>query len=490
MISKTLAGALAVGAGAVMFGAPAQADDLGDLKALVKELKAQLQEERTQIRDLKAEVKGLNAELTAQKTHLSAQGAAVESQGGDLRRVEAEQKVLAEKQQAAPAAVAAAAPTVAAKPGYIAVPGTSSSVRLGGYVKVDLVDDVAANIGANGFTKTATDFASIPLDHSAASRRSGQVNFTAQESRLNFATSTRTEKYGDIETAIEGDFYNVGSGNLFRLRHAYVSGAGFLAGQTWSTFVDLDSSGPELLDFNGPVGIVAARQPQIRYTMPVRSGSLPPSEMAFALESPTGDIATNTADNHLDKTPDVVARFTMDPSWGHVAVAGLGRYLASDSGAPGRHPNQPAYGVLVGVKINTVGKDSLVFQTVDGNGVGRYLLQGQGVSAVMVNNTLKPITIWGGSVGYTHFWTDALRSSLAYGYGHFSTPAGDPLRPLKDMSSVHVNLIWSPIPAASMGMEYIYGHVETSSPQYDTATGTTASQGSASRVQASVKYSF
>jgi hypothetical protein len=186
-----------------------------------------------------------------------------------------------------------------------------------------------------------------------------------------------------------------------------------------------------------------------------------------------------------------VARYTADPSWGHVAVAGLGRYLANDTGLAGQHADKVVYGVMAGLAVKTFGKDMLVFQTVDGDGVGRYLNQGQGISAVLVGNKdIKPINVWGGTVGYTHFWTDALRSNLDYGLSHFTTPGGNSQLPIKELNSVHANLIWSPWASADVGIEYIYGHIETSTAQLDTATKTWASQGSASRVEGSVKYSF
>ncbi|MDR3435620.1 DcaP family trimeric outer membrane transporter [Telmatospirillum sp.] len=471
----------ALGVGASLSFVPAHADEVSDLKAMVKELRSQVVEERSQIKELKAQINDLCAQVNDQKTQVSAQGARVQTQDSVLQKVEAQQQVLEQKQAAAPVVAADTS-----KPGYFAIPGTNTSLKIGGYVKLDIVDDVSSNIGTSAFTKTATDFASIPLDHSQAANRSGQMNFTAQESRLNVNTVTRSEALGEVKTVIEGDFYNTGSGNLFRLRHAYASGGGWLAGQTWSTFADLESAGTEILDFNGPVGFIESRQPQLRYTARSSYG-----DVALAVESPSGDISTSTTDYHIDKAPDVIVRYTADPSWGHVALAGLGRYLASNSGLPGKpHQDQMVYGVMAGFMLKTFGKDTLTFQTVEGNGVGRYLSQGQGISAVLVNNTIKPINVWGGTIGYTHFWTDALRSNVAYGYGHFGTPAGSNLRPLKDMSSVHTNLIWSPWASTDVGLEYIYGHIETSTAQTDTATGTSASQGSASRVEGSVKYSF
>jgi len=476
--TRTLS-ALALGAGIALVALPAHADDVGDLKALIRELKAQVAEEKSQVKELRSQLDALSSQVKDQKTAVSAQGAQVESQSQTLQKVEAQQQVLAQKQQAVTPTAAAAT-----QPGYIAVPGTATAFKIGGYAKFDIVDDVKGNIGSSSFTKTATDFTAIPLDHSVASHRDGQVNFTAQESRLNLTTLTDTDGLGPVKTFFEGDFYNVGGGNLFRLRHAYLSAGSWTAGQTWSTFADLDTAGPETLDFNGPVGWAAVRLPQLRYTAKVGSGSVD-----LAVQSPSGDLTSTTADNHIDRAPDLVARYTVDTSWGHLGFAGLGRYLASDSGLPGPHPDKTVWGVLAGIGIKTGGKDQLVFQTVDGNGIGRYLEQGQGVSAVLVNNSIKPINIWGGVIGYTHYWTDGLRTNLAYGYDHFATPSGDSLEPIKSLTSVHANLIWSPWKATDVGIEYIFGQIETSGHVTD-ANGTSADKGTAQRIEGSVKYSF
>jgi hypothetical protein len=469
---------LALGVGTAMSAVPAHADELSDLKALIKELKSEVVEQRAQVKDLKTQINGLTSQVADQKTQVS-------NQGAEVQKVEAQQQVLAQKQAAAPAPVLAAD---ASKPGYFAIPGTNTSVKIGGYVKLDVVDDVSNNVSVNAYDKSNFDPASIPLNKSAASNRDGQLNFSAQETRLNLTTLSKTDAFGDVKSVVEGDFYNTsGSGNFFRLRHAYLSASGFTAGQTWSTFTDLDTAGPETLDFGGPVGWAAVRSPQLRYTK-----ALPLGSVDVAVESPSASLtpATNVADNHIDKAPDVAVRYSADPSWGHFAVAGLGRYLSNDAGTGGIHASKAVYGVLAGVGVKTIGKDMLVFQTVDGDGIGRYLEQGLGNDAVLANHAIKPINIWGGVVGYTHFWTDALRSSAAYGYDHFSTPVGDTARPIKTLSSVHANLIWSPWEATDVGVEYIYGQVQTSVPVVDAATNTSASRGTASRVEGSVKYSF
>jgi len=457
-----------LGLGAALYSGPVRADDISELKSLVNDLKKQVVEQRAQINDL-------NSQVNEQKKQVT-------NQSDTLQKVEAQQQDIAKKQAAAPEA-----PLVAgdpANPGFFKIPGTRTSVKIGGYVKLDAADDITGNIG----NSVASDFGSIPLSHSRKGNRDGQVTFSAQETRLSLTALTGTDTIGDVKTYVEGDFFGSGNGgNLFRLRHAYVQGGRFLAGQAWTTFSDLDTAQPETLDFNGPVGYAALRQPLLRYTQP-----LPIGKLDLAVESPQGDFNSvgSFKDNKIDKAPDLVVRYTADTSWGHLGFAALGRYLATDTGLAGKSDGTLAYGVLAGVGIKTFGKDQLLFQTVDGNGVGRYLEHGQFISAIVTDDEIRPIDVWGGTVGYTHFWTDTLRSSAAYGYSHFSTPAGGTVVPLKSLSSFHANLIWSPWESADVGLEYIYGHIELDRPQYDSDTKTWASSGSANRLQASVKYSF
>jgi hypothetical protein len=417
-------------------------------------------------------------ELSDLKAQIRAQQVALEQMQAQLQAVQ-------DKQTAQAAQTAAAPPLAAgAEPGYFMIPGTKTSMKIGGYIKLDAVDDISGNMGRSSTSKTMADMSAIPLDKSAGAHRGGQFNMSARESRLNVTTLTPTEGYGNLKTVLEGDFYgsnsSSGSAAFLRLRQAYGSLGPVLAGQTWSTFMDLDTMSPELLDFGGPVGASFVRQPQIRYTVKAAGGALD-----FAIESPQGDISNQTSDSSLDTAPDFIARYSVDPSWGHVSVAGLGRYLSNNNGA-GSHDSTATYGVLVGVGISTVGKDMLTFQTVNGNGIGRYLNQGQGISAVLdAQKKIRAIDVYGGTIGYSHFWTDALRSNVAAGYDSFGSPSE-----VESLTSAHANLIWSPIPAVDVGLEYIWGHITYRHPVTDSTTKTAASSGSADRLQGSVKYTF
>ena len=52
---------------------------------------------------------------------------------------------------------------------------------------------------------------------------------------------------------------------MFRLRHAYGSYGGLLAGQTWTNFLDPDNF-PNTIDFESPMAFPSFRQAQVRYT--------------------------------------------------------------------------------------------------------------------------------------------------------------------------------------------------------------------------------
>jgi hypothetical protein len=115
------------------------------------------------------------------------------------------------------------------------------------------------------------------------------------------------------------------------------------------------------------------------------------------------------------------------------------------------------------------GKDIAAFQINGGQGAGRYLYNGQltafdsGVSAI--NGTdLKPIGAISAMIQYQHWWTDMLRSTVAGSYAKqyvnsdiFPTcAAGNGCGSTFDHAwTIHVNLIWSPVPNVDTGIEWI-----------------------------------
>ena len=175
-------------------------------------------------------------------------------------------KKVAELEQKQAAASPANAVTGGATQGSFKLPGSDTSVTLGGYVKLDAIySDKSAGVGSTGDQEFEPG--SIPVGPGAGDNERHQIKLHARQSRLNVKTSTPTT-WGDMNTFVEFDLFgasgneSVSNSNNLRVRHAYGTLGGLLAGQTWSTFMDVGAL-PETLDFGGPAGQIFVRQAQV-----------------------------------------------------------------------------------------------------------------------------------------------------------------------------------------------------------------------------------
>ncbi|MEO1319722.1 MAG: DcaP family trimeric outer membrane transporter, partial [Pseudomonadota bacterium] len=120
--------------------------------------------------------------------------------------------------------------------GSIVLPGTTASVRIGGYVQADIGYDFD-NLGFSD----ALNVRSVPLDDTTSD---GEQVFRshARNSRVNIDVRDKTP-LGDFRTFVEFDFF--GSGSTFTnnyspvLRHAAAGIGNLYFGQYWSQFTDL-----------------------------------------------------------------------------------------------------------------------------------------------------------------------------------------------------------------------------------------------------------
>ncbi|MDR3435477.1 DcaP family trimeric outer membrane transporter [Telmatospirillum sp.] len=404
-------------------------------------------------------------------------------------------------------------------PGSFKVPGTNTSVKIGGAVKIDVADDLSNSLGGS-----ATDWNCIGFKGSSTSHRGGQVQFTARQSKLSLETSTPSEIVGPIKAFFEGDFYGGGgayqgtvvgpdrkntNSAYFRIRQAYLEASNVLIGQTWSTFMDLPSS-PETLDVGGPPGVNnGIRQPLVRYSTNLGSGRL-----HVALESPDGDFqganqaqftsgASATSSNNIDVAPDVVLKYEYKPSWGQLTTSAVGRWQTASAGGGtvvgtfnGR-ADAPGYGVLLGGLLRPVEghKSGLHFQVLGGNGIGRYLAPTTstnyeyGAVVDQKNRSLESLFAWGSGVGTKIYWADQWRSTFVVSHAHVSNYHSLlPAAALKNLDAFVANILWSPFanPATYIGLEYTFAHVEN----YSIPTATLSNKGDANRIMGSVQYAF
>jgi len=462
----------------------------------------------------------------------------------------------------APGAPGAAGAAVGAGsfPRSFLIPGTDTSLRVGGAIIVDSQYYMTGAPGINGSNGVGTGLGTVAVTGtltgvtldphgkvvkgvvqatSPQHSRGRTWAISARRSQFNCETRTPTA-WGEAKTLVELDFagQNGIANNLNqisnswvpRLRYAYGTLGGLLVGQANSNFRDADSE-PELLDFGGTEGYTGlARLPQARYTITGPYGTA----LAISAENPTTDIFTpfgyaetdtislvtagcpagtqpnantstaqaactnlNQVNNpSYNKMPDFVAAVVATQPWGHMNVRAVFRDLTIKDG---KFVDKSYLGYGVGfsgdVKPGWLGwvKDDITFGFAFGDGSGRYITDGAaglatnyttapGSAAAASNIIAKTITEFGGHVGYQHWWLDNLRSTINFGITHSdvnsiligpqTTPtgltfAGNPVAAgsdavaNKELISGHVNLIWSPIAFVDAGIEYIYGHRQT-----------------------------
>jgi hypothetical protein len=465
----------------------AQAAD-EDLRVLVKELAGQVQQLSARVAELERKLE------ESQARSAPAQPPTASPPTPGSRLAETKNPALDKPRPALPTPAASGSKpvTVGDAKGTFKIPGTDTSLGFGGYVKLDAIYNSVSG-GGSGGTNAADQLlqpSKIPLrgqgEHS-------QVTFSPRESRFWLKSYTPTG-WGDLNTFLEVDFYNVQAPGLETvtnsyapgLRHAYGSLGGFLAGQTWTTFMYAGAL-PELNDFGGPVGRLFVRQPLVRWTEPWRAAGVD-GEFQFALESPESsflDASACTAQQCAyltpddDRAPDIVARLNFNPSWGTLALSGMARQVRIAEGAA-RHA---AWGGSVGLggRIKGPGLDILSFMAGWGDGLGRYLYNDVFPDAAFDGlGHFQLVEAYGGYLAYQHFWNPAWRSTLAYGQAEASYPWFVPGTATGRVRSVHVNLLWSPLLQTTFGLEYIYALRALEDGE----------DGDLQRVQFSAKYNF
>jgi len=394
----------------------------------------------------------------------------------------------------------AAAVESGAKPRSWKLPGTNTSMQIGGYAKLDLIYDINANQGDD-----LGVFQIGAAEGSAAGNRQGNFRLHARQSRIWIRTWTPTD-WGELETHIQGDFSGTGgnqlisNSNSFRLRHAYGRLGPVLAGQTWSNFMALHAL-PETLDFSGPTGDIFARQAQIRYTHSFGGGTA----LVLSVENPetrpgVSVVALGGAPAGLggpDSIPDFVVKLQHRYSSGMLSVAALFKQVEVDNGAA-THDTAFGYGVHFGIGHRFNNKKTAVgLLAFYGKGMSRYILA---APDAVLNGPIGPaaslsaVEVAGGLAWIQHRWTDTIRSTVAYGRqwidivgsstggkaGIGGTAGFGGGANAQDIWTVHANLIWSPVPRVNIGVEYIYLFAGL----VNSANKTTH------RVQVAFKYSF
>lgn len=459
---RPIAGALLL---ALAAGAPvAWAQDAGDdaVNARIAQLEAQL---------------GALLEVQSQQQARIAELEAAQPRPQALATREPEAEVEAE---ARPAVAAAPLPegrqaiqsttiTPAATPG--------TTFRFGGFVKVDFL---ATRTGDGQLPDDATGRAVYIPGQTPVGGEASSVDYDshAKFSRFGLGVDSTTDAGDRFGALVEMDFFGNALGNQVNLnsygvtlRHAYMYWNGWLAGQTWSNFMDVASI-PEAVDFVGPLdGLIFARQAQIRYTR---------DAFSIALENPETTVAGRPSSDR-GALPDLTLRYGWSGEWGSFGVAGLARQLRIDT--PEYRDTRFGGGLTVGGKWQLGANDSLHYQLTGGQGISRYVGLGISSDAALdpVAGNLDTTGLLAGYIGWRHAFGPQWRGHLIYARSeHDNDIALTGPDATRRVQSLRANLFYSPLPRLDLGVEVSYGQREVESGQ----------EGDISRLHFTTKYSF
>lgn len=424
-----------------------------------------------------------------------AREAALEKRIGQLEQQLAELKAMmtAPKAAAAPATdkAGAAAPGVKTPVQVTTIiPGAgnpNTTLKVGGFIKADFME-TRTNGGQLADSASGRDLY-VPGQTPVGGHNS-RTDFdgTAKFSRVNVGIDTVTDDNHKLGAFFEWDFFggalgNENSTNTYgaTVRHAYVYWDKWLAGQTWSNFMDTAAL-PDTVDFIGPTdGLIFVRQPQIRYTDGGFSASLEDPQTVIVPYH--GGAAVSSDRGSL---PDLTLRYGWKGAWGSFGVGTVLRNLRVDRNAAGTAPavrdSTWSGAVTAGGKWVMGANDDLRYQLTVGSALGRYIgLTVTGDAVQEANGDLEDIGGHAGYVAWRHAFSKQLRSNLMFARSDYDNDVDlTGTGVTKNVQSFRLNLIYSPLPKLDVGAEYMRGTRELES----------GADGDIDRLQFMVKYSF
>lgn len=334
-------------------------------------------------------------------------------------------------------------------PKAIPIPGTDATFTIGGYVKLDFIQDFDAIGNAYDFQTN-----SIPIAGTASAELDGRTTIHARETRFNL--DVRAAKR--FRAFFEGDFY--GDKNAFRLRHAYGEYGRLLGGQTWSTFQDI-SARPLTVDLEGPDAEVFVRQALVRWTQPL-SRRL---KWALAVENPAPDVAVPAGGSGAAQSdaPDLVTTLRFTGRRGHAQLGGILRSLGFAGEGDSPDASTTGWGAHLSFNVTPFGKDELMGQLVWGEGIARYVesFSGQAADAVWTGTgDLEALPVTAVVIGFTHHWARSARSGISYSRAELDNAEGQSASSIRSTEDFRVNLVYTPHRLFDVGGEVLWGRRE------------------------------
>jgi cell division septum initiation protein DivIVA len=370
-------------------------------------------------------------------------------------------------------------------PNSIPIPGSKIRFRIGGYAKLDLIQDLDY-VG----DRYEFELATIPVEGTPEYELGGRTTLHAKETRINFdlRSVAKNEKHGwefPLQVFVEFDFFDDRATFALqpRLRHAYGVIGRFLAGQTWSVTTDV-SALAGTIDFSGGDSLYGGRVAQARWADRISDTVT----WAVGVEDPVQSIGNplGLEGQNRASLPTLAGKLRWESTGGsHVQLGADVFQLEWQGGESGPSDEEIGYGLSLSGRflVGKNGNDALVATATIGSGAAHRVVSlsfDGGNDAVITSDGLDVMShrqVYG---GYSHYWTKSLNSTISAAWAELDNSEFQPGDAIHKAGSLHVNLIWFPYKLVSTGIEYMYGLRENK----DGAKGT------ASRIQMMAKFKF
>ncbi|MBN2705815.1 MAG: porin [Deltaproteobacteria bacterium] len=264
----------------------------------------------------------------------------------------------------------------------------------------------------------------VPTD-GTVNAEAKDFRLTARESRFFIKTLSETP-YGLFESHVQGDWFGEGgtttwsNSRTFRLREAYGKLSNgkhvILAGQTWSTFMDL-AAAPPIMDFSCDPGITFVRQGMVRYQYNIDKGHY----VAIAIENPDRGLLSagpvsflSRPGNSEEKLPDLIIKHFYAQKWGHISAKGLLRQFDLDG------DSVFGWGLSLSGSLNVGNGHKIYFSGLYGDGIGRYAgLETPAGAGVTADGDAETAGFWSLNGGVTLALRTDLNLTIGAGYSEY-----------------------------------------------------------------------
>jgi hypothetical protein len=338
--------------------------------------------------------------------------------------------------------------------GFIPVPNTPLLIQFNAKPRVDMMSDNRNSGNPDRFV-TAT----IPVEGTPAYGGGEQFNISAKGSQLRLDVRA-PEMPGNFRFYYQNDFFGSGTGMAYRLQQLYGQFYNVTAGFTYSIFEDPDVW-PDTVDYEGPNSMIFARQPTVRYALPLDEHW----QLNFGLQQPASDIDTTGNDaTPVNHAPDGGMNVRWEDSKvGHVQLAAILREVGANSKTNGDQ-SVLGWGFNFSTVLNVYKEDSLQAQITYGQGIFHFCNDNftytgfAGGDAAYDNaGNLHALKYVAPMVGYTHHWSDKFRSTVTFGYVNLQNESAQGPAAYHETYYVSGNVIWQIRSQLSVGLEALYG---------------------------------